>query len=43
MATHFWPNEALHLLGGGWGWFPHKVKERSFIQSMSEIEISVSP
>jgi len=29
MATHFWPNEALHLLGGGRGWFPHKVKERS--------------
>jgi len=27
MATLFLLNEALHLLGGGWGWFPHKVKE----------------
>jgi len=29
MATHFCPKEALHLLGGGRGWFPHKVKERN--------------
>ena len=26
LATHFLPFEALYSLGGGRGWFPHKVK-----------------